>query len=45
MPAAPRLSKFALNQFRSPAYNFHFSVIRSENIKLAAGLKRAAANS
>jgi nicotinamidase-related amidase len=37
--------QFALSQFRSPAYNFNVSVTRSENIKLAAGLERAAANS
>jgi nicotinamidase-related amidase len=37
--------QFALSQFRSPAYNFNVSVTRSENIKLAADLKRAAANS
>jgi len=36
--------QFALSQFRSPAYNFNVSVTRSENIKLAAELKRAAAN-
>jgi nicotinamidase-related amidase len=36
--------EFALSQFRSPAYNFNVSVTRSENIKLAANLKRAAAN-
>ena len=36
--------EFALSQFRSPAYNFNVSVTRSENIKLAADLKRAAAN-
>jgi nicotinamidase-related amidase len=37
--------EFALSQFRSPAYNFNVSVTRSENIKLAADLKRAAVNS
>ena len=37
--------QFALSQFRSPAYNFNVAVTRSENIKLAADLKRAAANS
>ena len=37
--------EFALSQFRSPAYNFNVGVTRSENIKLAADLKRAAANS
>ena len=37
--------EFALSQFRSPAYNFNVSVIRSENIKLTADLKRAAVNS
>jgi nicotinamidase-related amidase len=37
--------QFALGQFRSPAYNFNVSVIRSENIKLAADHKRAAVNS
>src|SRR5215510_438383 len=37
--------QFALSQFRSPAYNFNVSVTRSENIKLAADLERAAVNS
>ena len=37
--------EFALSQFRSPAYNFNVSVTRSENIKLAADIKRAAVNS
>jgi nicotinamidase-related amidase len=37
--------EFALSQFRSPAYNFNVSVTRSENIKLAADLKRVAVNS
>ena len=37
--------QFALNQFRSPAYNFNISVTRSENIKLATDLERAAVNS
>jgi nicotinamidase-related amidase len=37
--------QFALSQFRSPAYAFNVSVTRSENIKLAAELKRAAVNS
>jgi nicotinamidase-related amidase len=37
--------EFALSQFRSPAYNFNVGVTRSENIKLAADLKRAAVNS
>ena len=37
--------QFALSQFRSPAYNFNVNVTRSENIKLAADLKRAAVNS
>lgn len=36
--------QFALSQFRSPAYNFNVSVTRSENIKLAADLDKAAAN-
>jgi nicotinamidase-related amidase len=36
---------FALSQFRSPAYSYNVSVTRSENIKLAADLKRAAVNS
>jgi nicotinamidase-related amidase len=36
--------QFALSQFRSPAYNFNVTVTRSENIKLAADLKRAAVN-
>ncbi len=37
--------QFALSQFRSPAYNYNVSVTRSENIKLATDLKRAAVNS
>jgi nicotinamidase-related amidase len=37
--------QFALSQFRSPAYNFNVRVTRSENIKLAARLERAAVNS
>jgi nicotinamidase-related amidase len=37
--------QFALSQFRSPAYNFNVSVTRSENVKLAADLKRPAVNS
>ena len=37
--------QFALSQFRSPAYHFNVSVTRSENLKLAADLKRAAVNS
>lgn len=37
--------QFALSQFRSPAYSFNVSVTRSENIKLAADLKRAVVNS
>jgi nicotinamidase-related amidase len=37
--------QFALSQFRSPAYNFNVRVTRSENIKLAAGIERAAVNS
>jgi len=37
--------QFALSQFRSPAYNFNINVTRSEDIKLGADLKRAAANS
>jgi len=37
--------QFALSQFRSPAYNFNVSVTRSENVKLAADIKRAAVNS
>ncbi|HEX7233298.1 MAG TPA: isochorismatase family cysteine hydrolase [Candidatus Binatia bacterium] len=36
--------QFALSQFRSPAYEFNVSVTRSENIKLGADLKRAAAS-
>ena len=30
---------------RSPAYDFNVSVTRSENIKLSAGINRAAVNS
>ena len=41
----PDGQQFALSQFRSPAYNFNVNVTRSENIKLAAGLTRAAVNS
>ena len=37
--------QFALSQFRSPAYNYNVSVARSENIKFAGDLKRAAVNS
>lgn len=37
--------QFALSQFRSSAYNFNVNVTRSENIKLAAELKKAAVNS
>lgn len=37
--------QFALNQFRSPAYNYNVTVTRSEDIKLSPALKRAAANS
>src|SRR5690349_12280820 len=37
--------QFALSQFRSPAYDFNVNVTRSEDIKLGADLKRAAANS
>ena len=36
--------QFALNQFRSPAYNFNVSVARSENIKLSSVINKAAAN-
>lgn len=36
--------QFALSQFRSPAYNFNVRVTRSENIKLAADLDKAAVN-
>ena len=36
--------QFALNQFRSPAYNFNVSVTRSENIKLAPVINKAAVN-
>ena len=36
--------QFALNQFRSPAYNFNVTVTRSENIKLAAMINKAAVN-
>jgi len=34
-----------LSQFRSPAYNFSIGVTRSENIKLAGDVERAAVNS
>jgi nicotinamidase-related amidase len=37
--------QFALSQFRSPAYDFNVSVTRSENIKFAPDLERAAVNS
>jgi nicotinamidase-related amidase len=40
----PEGQQFALSQFRSPAYNFNVTVTRSENVKLAAGLERAAGN-
>jgi len=36
--------QFALSQFRSPAYDFNVNVTRSENIRLGADLKRAAAS-
>lgn len=36
--------QFALNQFRSPAYNFNVTVTRSENIKLSAVINKAAVN-
>jgi nicotinamidase-related amidase len=36
--------QFALNQFRSPAYNFNVTVTRSENMKLSAVINKAAVN-
>jgi nicotinamidase-related amidase len=36
--------QFALSQFRSPAYDFNVTVTRSENVRLGADLKRAAAS-
>ena len=34
--------QFALNQFRSSAYNFNITVTRSENIKIAGAVKQRA---
>ena len=39
----PEGQQFALNQFRSPAYNFNVSVTRSENITFAAAQRHAMA--
>jgi nicotinamidase-related amidase len=36
--------QFALNQFRSPAYNFNVSVTQSENIKLSPAIRKTAVN-
>jgi nicotinamidase-related amidase len=38
----PEGQQFALSQFRSPAYNFNVTVTRSENIKIADGVKQKA---
>lgn len=38
----PEGQQFALSQFRSSAYNFNISVIRSENIKIAAPVQQRA---
>ena len=38
----PEGQQFALSQFRSSAYNFNISVIRSENIKIAAAVEQRA---
>jgi nicotinamidase-related amidase len=38
----PEGQQFALSQFRSPAYNFNVTVTRSENIKIAGGVKQRA---
>jgi nicotinamidase-related amidase len=38
----PEGQQFALSQFRSPAYNFNVTVTRSENIKIADGVKQRA---
>ena len=38
----PEGQQFALSQFRSSAYNFNVSVIRSENIKIAAAVEQRA---
>lgn len=38
----PEGQQFALSQFRSPAYNFNVTVTRSENIKIARGVKQRA---
>jgi nicotinamidase-related amidase len=40
----PDGQQFALSQFRSPAYNFNVSVVRSEDIKLSSVINKAAAN-
>ena len=38
----PEGQQFALSQFRSPAYNFNVTVARSEDIKIAGGVKKSA---
>ena len=38
----PEGQQFALNQFRSPAYNFNVTVTRSGSIKIDRGLKQSA---
>ncbi|HEY7163753.1 MAG TPA: isochorismatase family cysteine hydrolase [Candidatus Binatia bacterium] len=40
----PDGQQFALNQFRSPAYNFNVSVTQSENIKLSPAIRKTAVN-
>jgi nicotinamidase-related amidase len=40
----PDGQQFALNQFRSPAYNFNVSVTQSENIKLSTAIRKTAVN-
>jgi hypothetical protein len=40
----PDGQQFALNQFRSPAYNLYVGVTRSENIKLSPVIDKAAVN-
>ncbi|HSE89420.1 MAG TPA: isochorismatase family cysteine hydrolase [Candidatus Binatia bacterium] len=36
--------RFAISQFRSPAYNFNVSVTQSENIKLSTAVAKVAVN-
>jgi len=40
----PEGQKFALSQFRSPAYDFNVKVTRSENIQLSPVISKAAVN-